>query len=109
MAQNAVTRADLVFDIDRSPEGYGYRRAYERFVAMGMQGLTAVAMVGGAGHERAFGGALTTSRQDFAGLQGKVGNQVIYRSQAELSSQISDQAANDPARRIFAERMRRRR
>lgn len=107
--QNAEHTHDLVFAPDHSNEGYGFRRAYERHVALGMQGLTSLAMVGGSGHERGFGGALPTSPQDFIGLQGKVGNRVVYTSVPELTSQVSDLGANDPARRIFAERLRRRR
>jgi hypothetical protein len=110
---NAVARTVVDYGIDASGPALGYRQALERSYQLVFRGLTSVAMIGDKGRpEDVFGGALPYQVQMFSGLAGLSGNIVTYRDggTAGLENAIGPaQPMNDAARRIFADRLRRRR
>lgn len=107
MFANAVRRTVIDYGVDPHNPSQGI--AHDLMLRLG---AFLVPVVGGGDTDSAqqFHG-VGPQLQDFTGAAGNVGNSVLYTNggNAEISSAGPAGVTSDPARRIFADRLRRRR
>lgn len=105
-ARNAVRQ--VVVDFVGDPFGARTALAFGGWDTRAKQGTLSQAIVGEHGDPTiSFGGVIAQPVQHFTGA---AGNRLQYRDgENTIDKNLSDEALMDPARRIFADRLRRRR
>lgn len=115
MARRSTAAANAVHTqvVDYVGDSFGARTAlaFGAWDSRARRGVLSASVLGEHGDPgKSFYGILARPPQLFAGLAGLSGNPLAYRDGINsLDNNLSDEAMSDPARRIFAERLRRRR